>query len=465
MRARTKIALLTVTVGLVLLNVDSARACTCGGGKVEPCQAYGSASAVFVGTVADVAPTTTKYGEGETEYRQRLFTFHVEESFSGVNGTVAQIVTGNGGGDCGYGFVKGASYLIYAYRDDRDNRLYTGICTPTKPIARATDELKFLRSITSRAPGVTLSGAVMTASPSGDDVKPPVDKRVVGLPVIIEGEGERRELRTDDEGRYQVTGLKAGTYTIKVVLPDDLYTYRAEEKVTIAERGCGGIGFFVSDNGRVSGRVMDTQGVPVSRIIVNVLPVEEVEKETPNMSYAQADEEGNFKFEALPPGRYLIGVRLSKYPQQGDPTNAFPRMYYPGVDTAAQAEAIIIGRGEHIKNFELRLLPRRNQRVLRGAVVWSDGRPVKNANVHYREVTYNEQGVNNAISADEQGRFTLEVYDGLTYVFGASSNTRYAGRPERVEPVRITVGEGSESVRIVIRPPSSASTRAGTPQP
>jgi hypothetical protein len=414
MRVRTGGALLAVTVVLVFWNVESVQACSCIGGSIQPCQAYGDAKAVFVGVVTGVEEKKTDtarkrtregandVGDNDDDFTPRVFSFVVEEAFSGVGGGEVKVATGRGGGDCGYPFVRGGRYLVYAYSNRRGDGISTGICAPTKLATEATDELKFLRSLSSRAAGVTLSGAVMTSYHSPDGAPPPVDKRTIGLPLIIEGEGVRREAQTDAEGRYQLTGLKAGTYTIKLVLPDELYTYRTEEKVTIAERGCGGISFYISDNGRIGGKVVDADGVPVPRITINAVLADDVEKEDANMRFAEADAEGNFKFEALPAGHYLLGVRLEKFPQADAPSNAYPRMYYPGVESPTQAQPIEVGAGAQIKKLELRLLSRRTARTLKGIVVWADGRPVKKANVSFREITYRNTDINNGVSADEE---------------------------------------------------------------
>lgn len=458
-------ATLLMTLGALLLcGVETARACSCAVGKEEPCQAYGSATAVFVGVatgvekrkIEDVA--TERKREDAGEYLPLMtYSFAVEEAFGGVEGSEVKIGTGGGGGDCGYEFAKGARYLIYAYGDRRKGNLSTSICTPTKPVGEAAeDELKFLRGLASRDPGVTLSGAVVTSYPTKENEEPPIDKRAVGLSIIIEGEGERRELQTDARGRYQLTGLKAGTYMVKVVLPEELHTHRAEEKVTIAERGCSGANFFISDNGRISGRATDAAEQPIPGISINALPVKEVEKDYPNIRSAQTDGEGNFKFEALPAGNYLIGVRLSNYSGYNDPTNALPRMYYPGVETAAQAEPVAISAGEHVKDFVLRLPTRRAESVIKGIVVWADGKPMAKANVWYREVSYQESGVNTGMRADEGGRFTIKGYEGQTFLINAGGSRQFVGDfrrdgpMERVEPVRITLTKATHPVRIVV---------------
>ncbi|MDQ3649865.1 MAG: carboxypeptidase regulatory-like domain-containing protein [Acidobacteriota bacterium] len=456
------VVVLAMPVAFLMWGVETARACSCVTvGKFEPCRAYGSASAVFVGVangvekrkIEDVRAERKRQDAG-WDVPSMIYSFAVEEAFGGVEGSEVKIGTNSGGGDCGYQFTKGERYLIYAY--GREGNLSTSICTPTKPIAKADDELKFLRNLASREPGVTLSGAVMMSHPSKENAEPPIDKRVAGLPIIVEGGGERRELQTDAEGRYQLTGLKAETYTVKVTLPDELHTHRAEEKVVITERGCGGANFFISDNGRISGKAMDAEGQPVPRITINALPIKETEKDHPDIRFAQTDEEGKFKFEALPVGRYLLGVRLSKYPQQNDPTSAFPRVYHPGVETAEQAEPVIISAGEHVKDFALVMPPRRAERVIKGLVVWADGKPVAKANISYRDVTYHDPVTNNGIQADEQGRFTIKGYEGQIYVIEARSNPSFVGDfrrdgpMERVEPLRITLANPTQPVRIVV---------------
>jgi hypothetical protein len=52
--------------------------------------------------------------------------FRVEKYWKGVLTTEMIVVTGRGGGDCGYRFEVGARYLIFAYGGD--TKLETNIC-------------------------------------------------------------------------------------------------------------------------------------------------------------------------------------------------------------------------------------------------------------------------------------------------------------------------------------------------
>ena len=66
----------------------------------------------------------------------------VEASWKGVPTTRTAVRTGAGGGDCGYPFVVGHRYLIYAYR--YAGSLSTGICSRTAAQAHAVEDIDFL---------------------------------------------------------------------------------------------------------------------------------------------------------------------------------------------------------------------------------------------------------------------------------------------------------------------------------
>ncbi len=97
------------------------------------------ADAVFAGTVVSVVGS---------EYRAYVFpdvevTFTVEEYWKGVFSNPVIIHTGQGGGDCGFGFEEGKEYLVYAYADENDN-LHANICSRTALLSDAEKDLSVL---------------------------------------------------------------------------------------------------------------------------------------------------------------------------------------------------------------------------------------------------------------------------------------------------------------------------------
>src|SRR5678816_2560454 len=127
-------------------------ACSCIGSQ-PTCQATWQAHAVFVGQVVgitDVQPATRPDSPAALFDRRRV-SFKVSEVFRGDVGASVIIRTGLGGGDCGYAFEVGSSYLVYAHQVPT-GELTTGICSRTRPVSEAVDDLAYLRG-PARQPG------------------------------------------------------------------------------------------------------------------------------------------------------------------------------------------------------------------------------------------------------------------------------------------------------------------------
>src|SRR5436853_1034278 len=153
-------------VFVFLLIAPSAWACSCAPiGSNPPCQAAWGVSAVFTGTVTDITEPSPisppPRGSGATTGRRlanepnpslpprnRVVHMQLGEAFFGVpnESKEIEIITGLGGGDCGYGFQVGTAYVVYAYKNS-EGQLGTGICSRTRPVADAAEDLAYLRSI------------------------------------------------------------------------------------------------------------------------------------------------------------------------------------------------------------------------------------------------------------------------------------------------------------------------------
>ena len=129
--------LLAVAMGLVLgAAVERASACTCVG-RYPACRAFGDSAAVFLGEVVAIADVsrTMDVGGRSLSYRQKRVHFRVSEAFRGTTETELDVLTGVGDGDCGYPFVVGRRYVVFA--SDGSGAFSTGICQPTQMEAEA----------------------------------------------------------------------------------------------------------------------------------------------------------------------------------------------------------------------------------------------------------------------------------------------------------------------------------------
>lgn len=108
-----------------------------------------SAEAVFTGRV--VAMRDTIMGSAHGSWTQRVVTLRVDRAWKGAESGIVVVLTGSGGGDCGFPFERGESYLVYAHGRPGE-LLQTGICGRTAELSRAAADLRDLGEPSRRWP-------------------------------------------------------------------------------------------------------------------------------------------------------------------------------------------------------------------------------------------------------------------------------------------------------------------------
>ena len=127
-----------------------------------------------------------------------------------------------GGGDCGFDFQVGETYLVYALTDEDSGKLETSICMRTRRLSEDRGDLGFLYFMRNAEKESTrLEGFVSTSF--GDQNLPRYEDKVSsplpGATLELDTGAGMRYTESNVEGRFSFDGLKAGDYRLSLLGP------------------------------------------------------------------------------------------------------------------------------------------------------------------------------------------------------------------------------------------------------
>lgn len=452
---------------ILLLLLTQAICAQCIFDPSPPCQVFSRTQIVFVGTVTRASYSPT-YRKDDWDCRDRIAHFSVEESFREKIGPEVDIVAteilptpttlsnGRPGSrylsdhDCDYRFKEGERYLVYAsFRPTLDGTLRVPL-NRTRPIANAADDLAYIRGLSGAPPGGRIYGQITVRNQdlaNGGNMKN--GSPVPQIKVIAEGQGRKYEALTDENGRYEINGIEPGEYSVQADLPDEFTSY-APHKITVADRACAEVVFFTEANGRISGKVFDYTGQPLAKMQLDLaLADQKPDDPNPQAFRAYADAEGNYEFKSIPPGRYVMGVRLNAIRDCDFP---YARTYYPNVNDLSAAKVFTLKSGEKISGINFTMPQPLSSRAIEGIVVWPDGKPVRHASVDSMISDYSFGMGCVGTHTDDSGRFSFTLFAGLSYWINAVAMTP-DDKQMHSEPIDIPSEGDAKNLKLVIESP------------
>lgn len=148
-----------------LVSVNSAYACKCvlPGSPTEEIEKF---DAVFAGTVFLVQHSYDPEGKTDALEDRSTIGFEVSAVWKGAIHETTYITTPPTGGACGYTFVEGEEYIVYAYDSHYGDDSYTAsVCSRTALLSEAQVDLNALGE--GQAPQAGMKGPAPEDSQSG----------------------------------------------------------------------------------------------------------------------------------------------------------------------------------------------------------------------------------------------------------------------------------------------------------
>ncbi len=135
-------------IGLLFMINTEALPCECVGGTPLGREGLPAWSAVFLGYVTNIRLLTSKdpvRGNESTFDEQAEVTFRVHRAWKGVDRQTVSVLTATHAPvSCGYPFEVGQYYLVYARLPADGHVMETSLCTPTKELSQAGNEIAAL---------------------------------------------------------------------------------------------------------------------------------------------------------------------------------------------------------------------------------------------------------------------------------------------------------------------------------
>ena len=228
-----------LALGVWLLLPVCGWACDCAY-PGAPCKAFANTPTVFAGRVTKIS-TINRHTQSGDNYNDRLVFFEVERSYRGWNANTAEVVTGWGGGDCGYDFREGVRYLVYAYPHPETGKLYTGICQRTRRVSEASEDIEYLMKKDDPGHGAGIEGTIEELDSKN---RTSVVDFLEGISVLISGPSGRQTIVSQKNGQFRLWGLLPGRYRVTPLLPKSFVP--VEQDVNVKKNACVEVRFLAT---------------------------------------------------------------------------------------------------------------------------------------------------------------------------------------------------------------------------
>lgn len=250
---------------------------------------------------------------------------------------------------------------------------------------------------------------------------------------------QRRMTFSDGDGRFQLEGIGAGSYSVTAEKPgyfnEQELMHGGATYVEVGPKAAPAVMVKLTPEAVLAGTVKSTAGVPLEHVTLHLtyLEIREGRRRWDNRGSGVTDVDGRFRIAHLRPGEYYLfasphAVRFETILDSDErPKTGYPGMYYASAPDLASATAIELKAGEQSEaNFSLNEVP---VYAISGTISGYGANQGVGIQIFDQSGTQVDRGI--GFSA-ENGRFDVRPLAPGNYVIKAFS-TAASNQPVRAE--------------------------------
>jgi hypothetical protein len=177
----------------------------------------------------------------------------------------------------------------------------------------------------------------------------------------------QRETTTDEAGRFEMTGLPPGRYSVMVQAPA-MFLSPPAQSIQLATGGTAAVTFRLERGGAITGRVLDHEGDPLVRAQVSALQRRSIGGAWRLLSsgsggYASTDDLGQYRLFGLPPGDYYVSASYAMPSPtidvpvvEGQPRYGYAPTLYPSSISIDGSQKVTVRAGQDTGGIDVSLV-------------------------------------------------------------------------------------------------------------
>lgn len=314
-----------------------------------PCSRFKESNIVALGMVKKIDIRRETNEDGTQSEEIQYMRFEVQENFKGSVKKIIYLKASNG--TCSRSFSVGEKFIVFSSSaSDGSNKYWINVDYSLKGEKDFDKDLDYCQKAKKGIAGATISGVFVKSlrEEIEDSVK---FKEIVGANILIKGSKSSFNLKTDSDGKFYLSGLKADTYEIKT----DITNWFGENlsgEISIGEDGCEEVSGGTTDQSSIKGVLINPNGELMANTKLDLVALDVMTNElTDEMLSLDTDENGQFEFYNVPEGKYLLA-----YNYEDVENEKYADSFYPEVTDFKSATVIEIKNRQDVNLGYFKLL-------------------------------------------------------------------------------------------------------------